>query len=312
MITQSWPPRYGGPALHMMGDPLNNQHRNRLLAVLTALMILAGSVVLLYPSAASWVSQYNQSSIVAHGIPDTRQSDAARNAKELALARQYNNELTSDALYKANTNTPSSEQGKGLHDLYEQALDAGSGLMARIQVPSINLDLPIYHGTDDDTLLKGIGHLEGTSLPVGGKGTHAVLTGHRGLAQAAMFTDLDRVKQGDLFTVSSFGQVLSYRVIRIQVVDPDQTRSLQAVEGEDLVTLVTCTPLGINTQRIFVTGERVTPTPQSAIAAASGTPDVPGAPWWLFALGAVTAMDVIWLKRSLQQSDRGKHISMHA
>ncbi|MCH4175249.1 MAG: class C sortase [Bifidobacterium sp.] len=271
-------------------------------------MVLAGAAILLYPSAASWVSQYNQSSIVAHGVPDTRQSDAEKNAKALSLAHEYNEQLTSDALYRANTNTPSSNQGKDLHTLYEQALDAGNGLMARVQIPSIGLDLPIYHGTADDTLLEGVGHLEGTSLPVGGKGTHAVLTGHRGLAQATMFTNLDKVKDGDLFTVSTFGQVLTYRVTRIQVVDPDQTRSLQAVEGKDLVTLVTCTPLGINTQRIFVTGERITPTPQSAIAAATDTPDVPGVPWWLFALLAVVAMDLIWLKRALQQSGRGKHI----
>jgi sortase A len=281
---------------------------NTLLTVLTAVMVFAGAVILLYPSAASWVSQYNQSSIVAHGVPDTRQSDAQKNARALALAREYNSKLTSDALYEANTNTPSSDQGKGLHALYEQALDAGNGLMARVQIPGIGLDLPIYHGTSDDTLLKGVGHLEGTSLPVGGKGTHAVLTAHRGLAQATMFTNLDKVKEGDVFTVSTFGQVLTYRVNRIQVVDPDQTRSLQAVEGEDLVTLVTCTPLGINTQRIFVTGERITPTPQSAIAAASDVPDVPGVPWWFFAIVAVAAMDLIWVIRALGQSGRGKHI----
>jgi sortase A len=284
--------------------------RDSLLSVMAAVLVLAGVLVLCYPWAASWVSQYNQSAVVAGGVPAGR-SDAAANAKALALAREYNSRLTSDALYKANSNVPRSSQGEGLHTLYEQALDAGRGLMARIQMPSISLDLPIYHGTSDETLLRGVGHLEGTSLPVGGKGTHAVLTGHRGLAQATMFTNLDKVNKGDLFTVSTFGQALTYRVNDIKVVDPDQTQSLRAVEGKDLVTLVTCTPLGINTQRIFVTGERVTPTPPQSVAAASDTPDVPGTPWWLFILIAVTLLDLIWLYRTLHPSISGRHIHMH-
>ena len=171
--------------------------------------------------------------------------------------------------------------------------------MGRIQIPSINVDLPIYHGAADKTLLEGIGHLEGTALPVGGAGTHAVLTGHRGLASATMFTNLNRVKVGDEFTVSSFGEVLTYRVFRTQVVDPDQTRSLAPVAGKDLVTLVTCTPLGINSQRIFVTGIRVTPTSEQAQRSATSKPDIPGFPWWAPVLLAVIVLDAAYVRLSL-------------
>ncbi|BDR53448.1 hypothetical protein KIM372_13550 [Bombiscardovia nodaiensis] len=240
--------------------------------------------------------------MIAHGVPDTRQASAKEDRQQIALAQAYNQALHAGASYRANTNQPSSKEGKSLHEQYEQALDAGHGLMARIQIPSIRLDLPVYHGTGDDTLLQGIGHLEGTSLPVGGMGTHAVLTGHRGLAQATMFTHLDQVKAGDQFTISSFNHVVTYQVIKTQVVDPDQTRSLKPVEGQDLVTLVTCTPLGINTQRIFVTGQRIYPTPQKARQAATAKPTIPDFPWWALIWGSVILLASLWLWRSLRKA----------
>lgn len=152
--------------------------------------------------------------------------------------------------------------------------------MARIKIPAINVDLPVYHGTSDQVLLEGVGHLEGTALPVGGPSTHAVLTGHRGLAEAELFTNLDRVEVGDTFTVEVFGEVLTYQVRQTQVVEPTDTETLYPVLGEDLITLVTCTPLGINTQRILVTGERITPTPIEDVKAMGTRPEVPGPPWW--------------------------------
>ncbi|WP_372457104.1 class C sortase [Microbacterium allomyrinae] len=165
-----------------------------------------------------------------------------------------------------------------------------TGLMARIKIPSIGVDLPISHGTSDATLAKGVGHLEGTALPVGGASTHSVLTGHRGLADAELFTNLDRVVVGDTFTIETFGEVLTYEVTETQVVSPDQTETLYPQRGVDLVTLVTCTPLGINTHRILVTGERILPTPVRDLDAAGQRPDIPGFPWW--ALGASGAVVV--------------------
>ncbi|NYG07272.1 LPXTG-site transpeptidase (sortase) family protein [Phycicoccus badiiscoriae] len=139
----------------------------------------------------------------------------------------------------------------------------------------------MYHGTSDAILLKGAGHLEGTSLPVGGEGTLSVITGHRGLAEATMFTNLDRIHPGDTFVITTFGRVLSYRVFDTRVVEPSDTASLHPKAGRDLVTLITCTPLGINSHRILVTGERVMPTPTSAVEAANTGPALVPFPWWL-------------------------------
>ena len=161
------------------------------------------------------------------------------------------------------------------------------GLMARIKIPSIKLDLPIYHGTSEDVLERGIGHLEGTALPVGGQSTHSVVTGHRGLATSELFSKLNEVEVDDTFTIEVFGELLSYRVIETLVVEPQDTESLLIRPGKDLMTLVTCTPLGINSHRILVTGERVIPTPQADLDAAGDAPDVPGFPWWMFAAGGV-------------------------
>lgn len=281
--------------------PKRPQRRWRLnrLSVLVAVIALVGLVALLYPTAASWVSQYNQSKIVEQEQGGVNAKTAAARKAALAAAGKYNDALKSGAVYSADTNVPTSTAGTKLHSEYGHLLNAGAnGLMGRIQIPSIDLDLPIYHGTSDATLLEGIGHLEGTSLPVGGSGTHSVLTGHRGLANATMFTYLDRVKEGDEFTISVFGKVLTYRVTTIKVVDPDQTRSLAPVAGKDLVTLVTCTPLGINTQRIFVTGQRVIPTPTGAAEAARKKPTIPSFPWWLLILAAGVALIGLYVWRS--------------
>src|SRR5690606_28125561 len=156
--------------------------------------------------------------------------------------------------------------------------------MARIKIPAIDADLPIFHGTSDSVLQQGIGHLEGSSLPVGGVGTHSVLTGHRGLATSTLFTHLDLMEGGDTFTIETLGEVLSYRVATIKVVQPDETESLYPQAGKDLVTLITCTPLGINSERILVTGERVLPTPHADAVSAAQPPAAPF-PWWAVQLG---------------------------
>jgi sortase A len=176
--------------------------------------------------------------------------------------------------------------------------------MARIKIPSINVDLPIYHGTGEAVLEHGVGHLEGTALPVGGASTHSVLTGHRGLATAELFTHLDQVKVDDTFTIEVFGEVLSYRVVTTLVVEPSETQSLLPQRDEDLVTLVTCTPLGVNSHRILVTGERIIPTPQADLDAAGESPDIPGFPWWMIVAGAVLATAALYVWLSGRQRPR--------
>ena len=289
--------------------PARARHRWRFSRLNTsiALAILAGVFLALYPTAAAWVSQVNQSNVVF----DQTRANAAQAEEELqrqlAAARDYNDLLRSGARLASGGNVPTGVgvEGRAARSATHAALDywkllsaAPTGTMARLRVPSIDLDLPVYHGTSDATLLQGGGHLQGTSLPVGGSGTRAVLTGHRGLASATMFTHLDRVERGDTFSVEVLGEVLTYRVSTIEVVDPDATEEIRPVPGRDLMTLVTCTPLGINTQRILVTGERVSPTPREDLDAAGRRPAVPGFPWWLVACGGATLTVAAWYRRA--------------
>ncbi len=264
-----------------------------------ALVAWIGLAVLLYPSAASWFSEVEQSRIITSYTTEVADGVRPSADEQIEAAHEYNRALSSGAILEANQRLPT---GKGTTSNpaldYNKLLRAdATGVMARIRIPAIDVDLPVYHGTSDDTLLKGIGHLEGTSLPVGGVGTHAVLTGHRGLATAALFTDLNLVKTGDTFSIAVFDDVLTYRVVSSTVVDPDDTESLRPVAGKDLVTLVTCTPLGINSQRILVTGERVYPTPIADVAAARTQPE-PGFPWWAVIFGGGTVLVGVYAWRS--------------
>ncbi len=252
-----------------------------------ALMALLGVMVMLYPNVASWFAQYNQSAIIEDMEGAVMDDPPAKLGREIELAHEYNSALTGGALVSPDSNIPT---GKGTSDSkfdYENILNVGgTGLIGRLRIPSIQVDLPIYHGTSDETLTKGVGHLQGTSLPVGGDSQHSVLTAHRGLPSATLFDHLGDVKVGETFTVEVFGEVLTYKVIETQTVLPDETQALFPRYGEDLITLVTCTPLGINTHRYLVTGERVTPTPVEDVVKAGTRPDIPGFPWWTVALGA--------------------------
>jgi sortase A len=251
------------------------------LLIVTALVALIGATTLTYSSAASWVSSVNQAQVVT-GYQESVNHTEPTAAEQLAAADRYNATLSSGVEVEANTRKPvGSGTPSGTIGDYDTLLTAPTGIMSRIQIPKIGVDLPVYHGTSDATLLRGAGHLEGTSLPVGGKGTLSVITGHRGLAEATMFTDLDRIQPGDTFTITTFGRVLTYRVFDTRVVEPSDTASLHPQQDRDLVTLITCTPLGINSHRILVTGERVLPTPAAAAKAAESAPVAVPFPWWL-------------------------------
>lgn len=262
-----------------------------------AAVALVGVLVMLYPSTAAWFTQYNQSQTVVAASSRTSDVSAQRVHYELAAAYAYNDALIRGALsigdtnsgarIDASSNVPTSGTASPGGFNYNELLRASAdGVMARLRISAINVDLPIYHGTSEKTLLKGAGHLEGTSLPVGGESQHSVITAHRGLPQATMFNDLQRLQIGDTFTVEVFGEVLTYQVTRTLTVEPDESQSLLPEYGIDQMTLVTCTPLGLNTHRYLVTGERILPTPAQDMAAAGQTPDIPGFPWWAVALGA--------------------------
>ncbi|AYF97565.1 class C sortase [Protaetiibacter intestinalis] len=267
------------------------------LAFATVVIFVLGTLVFLAPTIANWFSQVEQ----AHRITelDDGVEDLSTTAREHAIeqARRYNTTLVGGAVVAANERIPQSAGGSDSADLgYDQLLRADSeGLMARIKIPVIGVDLPVYHGTDDATLEEGIGHLEGTALPVGGVGTRSVLTGHRGLATSELFTNLDKVQIGDTFTIEVFGEVLTYQVVTTEVVEPEDSKALYPVADRDLVTLVTCTPLGINSHRILVTGERILPTPQDDVDAAGNPPTIPGFPWWMVILGAVLVLATVYV-----------------
>lgn len=277
--------------------------------VLSALTMLLGLLILLYPQTTMWLTQYNLSKInnnYNHAV-DNAEPEARR---QLRLAREYNKWLqeggeSAGAVYEANTNIPVSSANEEesaekdmdpAHNYWNQLKANNDGLMARLMIKKIDLDLPVYHGTSDETLLKGLGHLRGTALPVGGVGNRAVITGHRGLASAEMFTRLNEIDKGDTFTIAVFGEVLTYQVIEKIVVEPTERKAIQPVPGKDLVTLVTCTPLGINTHRILVTGERIIPTPAKDKEAANKPSEVPRFPWWAleFALGLLLIGLYVW------------------
>ena len=276
-------------------------------ALLIALVCIAGAGLLMYPTIAAWFSQYAQSQRIEDYSTEMHDLGAETLREQLDIAREYNASLVGGgALLGANERLPLAdepEQGPGYVDLLDGDAD---GLMARVKIPAIDVDLPIYHGTGEAVLQRGVGHLEGTALPVGGETTHSVLTAHRGLATAELFTHLDRVVVGDTFTIEVFGDVLVYRVISTQVVQPSDTETLLPQVGQDLVTLVTCTPLGVNSHRILVTGERVIPTPENDLDAAGKRPEIPTFPWWiLVAAGAVFLAGVyVWLEGRRPRAQR--------
>lgn len=275
------------------------------LAIAAGLVIALGAGIGLYPQAASWVSQYHQSQLIVDVESGQIQESDEQLNSEIARAHEYNDLLVGGVILEANANKPTAQVESEGDFAYETLLAAtDTGVMGRLRIPSINVDLPIYHGTDDYTLTQGVGHLRGTSLPVGGLSQRTVLTAHRGLPESTLFNDLDEVQVGDQFTIEVFGEVLTYRVVDTRVIDPEDTDSIRVVPGEDLATLVTCTPLGLNTHRILVTGERILPTPQADLAAAGERPDVPGFPWWavIFALVVAAVAAYAWRSGYPQRS----------
>lgn len=254
-------------------------------ALLTCTIVLAaqsGITLLTYPSAAAWVSQVNQSKIVnEQASADSRLALSAKRER-LRAAQEYNAELGLGPQLLRGADLPSGAAAAAeTSHSYWNVLNSGpTNAMARLRIPSIDLDLPVYHGTSEETLLLGIGHLEGTALPIGGEGHRTVLTGHRGLSSATMFTRLDELAIGDDFSVEVLGEVITYQVFDVSVVAPDSTTEIRPELGRDLATLVTCTPLGINSHRILVTGERVLPAPAEALQSAGSPSEEPGFPWW--------------------------------
>ena len=222
----------------------------RITTVLLSLIFLTGLGFVLYPTVSDLWNKAHQSRAIAAYASQVEKLDDTKSREMKEAAKKYNEGLLS----KSDRWKLSEEEKKE----YESLLDvSGTGIMGYIEIPKLNCSLPIYHGTDEGALQIAIGHLEGSSLPVGGEGTHCVLSGHRGLPSARLFTDLDQLQEGDLFILNVLDEKLAYEVDQIKVVLPDEMDALAIEEGKDLCTLVTCTPYGINSHRLLVRGRRV-------------------------------------------------------
>ena len=217
------------------------------------LIFLTGAGILAYPSISFWLAQ--RSYVAAHQTYERNVTNLTTEEKQelWASAIHYNDRLVNSVVKDPFANIENIDP----FDEYYQTLDIGDSIMGYIHIPTINVLLPIYHGVSDEVLEKGVGHIPATALPVGGIGTHAVLTGHTGLSHAKMFDDLTELKIGDEFHLEIIDEMLAYEVTTVEVVLPDDVSSLQREEGEDKVTLVTCTPYGVNSHRLLVTGERI-------------------------------------------------------
>lgn len=224
--------------------------KRRLSTGVLVLIFLAGLSLLLYPTVSDYWNSLHQSRAITEYGAAVSKLDKETYDRILEDAREYNTALaTSPAHYNLNE-----EERRE----YESQLDVSdNGVIACIEIPKIHCSLPIYRGTDEGTLQKAIGHLEWTSLPVGGKSTHCVLSGHRGLPSARLFTDIDLLEEGDRFILRVMDEILTYEVDQIRTVLPEELKELQIVEGEDYCTLVTCTPYGVNSHRLLVRGHRV-------------------------------------------------------
>ena len=221
--------------------------KKKLPTILLLVAFLVGLTLMLYPSVSNFWNSRHATQAIASYSEQTAKLDDTEYEKILGAAREYNAALSGDI-----TLTP--EQSTQ----YEQLLDiGGTGIMGYIEVASLGISLPIYHGTSEAVLQVGIGHLDWTSLPVGGESTHCVLSGHRGLPSAKLLSDIDQMVVGDRFVIRVLKEKLTYEVDQIRIVLPHETEELKIVPGQDYCTLVTCTPYGINSHRLLVRGHRV-------------------------------------------------------
>ncbi len=224
--------------------------RRRKSTIVLLLVFLIGLSLLLYPTVSDYWNSFHQSQAIAGYAEAVADLDNAAYEHYWADAQAYNEALPD--------NSRRYQPTEAEHARYESLLNiSGNGIMGYIEIPAIGVSLPVYHGVEDTVLQIAIGHIEGTSLPVGGLGPHCVVSGHRGLPSAKLFTDLDKLAAGDVFLLRVLDEVLTYEVDQIHIVEPDEVELLEIVEGEDLCTLVTCTPYGINSHRLLVRGHRV-------------------------------------------------------
>lgn len=224
--------------------------RNNLVTVLMCLAMFIGIILLLYPSAANYWNSFHQTRAIAGYTESVSSMSREDYSKILDAAREYNERLAETGM-RWNMNDAQREEYN------RQLVIEGTEVMGYVSIPKFHIKCPVYHGTDEAILQVAVGHLEASSLPVGGRSTHSLISGHRGLPSARLFTDIARMKEGDVWTINVLNETLTYECDQIRVVLPDDLSDLKIEEGKDLCTLITCTPYGINTHRLLVRGHRI-------------------------------------------------------
>lgn len=275
--------------------------------LIIVLILIAGICVMLYPTFSDWYNSLHQSRAIADYNEAVDTNSDEQNEELWQQAKEYNEKLAQRGIDLSLGSKDDTDPEK---EEYLKTLDvSGTGIMGYISIPSVHIRLPIYHDTSEGVLQVAVGHLAGTSLPVGGKSTHSVLTGHTGLPSAKLFTDIDQLKEGDTFQIIVLDHTLTYEVDDIRTVLPDQVDSLQIEEGKDLVTLITCTPYGINTHRLLVTGHRI-PTPKTEKPSANWKRDalitrlLQALPFIIIIIAAGIATVVVVRKRKKKVNDK--------
>lgn len=251
---------FASPLFHM---PIHDKGDTMKRKIIFGCIFLLGLGIFLYPTVSNWLAtrtHYSQISSYDKKVKSLQKKDLERREKE---ADAYNKQVQQSNQAFAD---PFAEKEKHEGKSYANTLNIGD-VMGYVEIPKINVKLPIYPGTSEEVLSQGVGHLDKSSLPVGGEGTHTVLTGHRGLPSALLFTDLDKMKEQDVFYIHSLNKVLAYQVDQIKVVLPSETEDLLIVNNQDYATLLTCTPYGVNTHRLLVRGHRIPYEPKEKVSA---------------------------------------------
>ena len=271
--------------------------------ITVVVMLWLGIAMLMYPQTAGWFSQVNQSQVGDDYGRQVDLKDEAERTAVLEAAKKYNETLKHGEAYDPFT-LGMETSSPAYQDYTAQLEGVPTGVMARLRIPAIEVKLPIFHGTTEEALSRGVGHLYGTSLPVGGQPSHSVLTAHSGLADAVLFTHLDRLKVGDRIMIDVYGETLTYEMTSRDIVLPSETESLRIQQSKDMLTLVTCTPIALNTHRLLVHAERVD---VPASEASQELPEIPGFPWWavVFGVAMVAGVGYVLLGTRRHRSAQG-------
>ena len=231
--------------------------RKKLPKIFIGLIFIIGLGIMLYPIISNLYIEHHQGNIIDEYNKTVESMPDDTLEKEREKAEGYNKMLTGNMIITDPFDPEAQKKLEENSDYYNILNIGNDNIIGYIKIPKINVSLPIYHGTSEDVLKRGVGHLQNTSFPIGGESTHAVLSGHTGLSSAKLFTDLDKLEEGELFFIEVLGEKLAYKIDQIKIVEPSETSDLVIKSGEDYVTLVTCTPYGINSHRLLVRGTRI-------------------------------------------------------